>query len=179
MKSRIILIMIGLIILLGIAIYGPKLYANNSENYNDYPYMYDNEETNNYEFVYIHLGDEDQALLDLAFINAYKEKTLIEDMTVEKLDEIKLDLAKNYDVYNGYPRFQMMGRNYGGVCHGNYNDDEYESYEWTYIHQSIETQEIMDQLMIEKLSEISFDDLTNKEILDEYQNIKKEILLKI
>lgn len=179
MKSRIILIIVGLIVLIGIGIYGPRLYANSNEDYNNYPYMYDTEETDTYEFVYMHLSDEDQALLDFAFINAYKEKALTEDMTIEVLDEIKRDLALDYDVYDEYQRYPMMGRRYGGACHGYDNDDAYESYEWTYIHQSSETQALMDQLMIEKLSEINFDGLTDEEILVVYQDIKEDILLEI
>lgn len=179
MKSRIILIIVGLIVLLGIGIYGPRLYANSTEDYNEYPYMYDTEETNTYEFIYMHLSDEDQEDLDLAFMNAYKEKALTEEMTIEIVDQIKSDLTSDYDIYNEYPRYQMMGRRYGGGCHGYYNDDAYESYEWVYIHESIETREMMDQLLIDKLVETNLEGLTDEEILEIYQNIKEDILFEI
>jgi len=172
MKNRIIIIIFGLIILLGLWVLGPKLYAHQiaDENYENEPYIY--------EITYMHLDQDGQDEMDLSLIKAYMTLSDTQTVLLDDLSEIKENIATTYEVDYTYPRYGMMNSGYRG-CHG---DDEgaytygYQSYEWVYLHGSSTLRSEMDQLLLDQLNAESFVGLTDEELIELLQNIKLEVL---
>lgn len=172
MKNRIIIIVIGLIILLGLWVLGPKLYAHQiaDETFTNEPFVY--------EITYMHLDQDGQDEMDLAFMQSYITLSQSKDVLINDLSDIKEDVASTYDINYTYPSYGMMNSGYRG-CHG----DEiggyeygYQSYEWVYLHASLSLRNEMDQLLLNKLSEGSFAGLTDQNLIELFHELKTEVL---
>ena len=170
MKNRIIIIVFGLIILSGLWVFGPRLYAHQIDD-QDFT-----SETYTYEITYMHLDQDGQNEMDLAFIQSYIALSQTKDVIKEDLLDIKENVASTYDINYTYPSYGMMNSGYRG-CHGDETDGYgYQSYEWVYLHASLSLRNEMDQLLLDQLSESSFAGLTDQNLIELFHELKTEVL---
>jgi hypothetical protein len=172
MKNRIIIIVFGLIILLGLWVLGPKLYAHQiaDESFTNEPFIY--------EITYMHLDQAGQDEMDLVWIQSYITLSQSKDVLIDDLSDIKENIISTYDIEYTYPQYGMMNFGYRG-CHGGeagVYQYGYQSYEWVYIHGSLSLRNEMDQLLLDKLSESSYAGLTDQNLIELFHQLKTEVL---
>ncbi|HOO43727.1 MAG TPA: hypothetical protein PKU69_01530 [Bacillota bacterium] len=108
MKKWILGALIALAVLsIGFFAFETFAYVRNSDGNYDAPYFmpgmrgggcfYDGDEEPNYDFLYIHLGDEDRAIIDQMYaesLSEYDFQTMTTDQQQTAISSIKTELAQ-------------------------------------------------------------------------------------
>lgn len=133
-----------------------------------------------YEVLYLHLTTLDQDALDLAFADELMNneiQSLTVSEAIEVIDQIKTNILETIEIDYTPRRYGMMG---GGMMR--IGDDRYascgylysrETYEWIYVHSTIEQRENLDYEFAEAIMQIDMSNLTAQEITDQVSDIKQ------
>lgn len=181
MKKRIIFIGLLLVTLVTMSFLATRIYAySNLKSSNDFytRSLYGNE--SNYEFVLMHLSQEERDQIELRFI----EKILIIDTDQMTQDEIltKIESIKNSLIIN--VEHEQRNVEYFGMMRGNryqndshcYYEENLSSYEGFYSHSSESVKNEMDLKLVELIHQFDFDNLTEEEQIERLNDIKVQTL---
>ena len=139
---------------------------------------------NNYERAYLHLNNENQAKIDIAFASELLSVNIQGYSNLEVVDaihQVKTNILETIQFEYSNQRYGMMG----GSMMGYDSNDQYgscnyqnrvNSYEWLYMHSDEEQKLEFDLGFAEAIMQLDMDSLSATELVEKINEIKLALI---